>query len=92
MFHVDATIFDDIKSRKAWLRSKKNPHSVCVEFEDLPYLVIWSSANNGPFVALEPWVGLSTCDDESDIFEEKRNIQTAASGQTKEYSFTITLE
>ena len=28
-----------------------------------------------PFIALEPWTGLSTCSDEGDVFEEKRNIQ-----------------
>lgn len=42
-----------------------------LEFEQFPYLILWSSTNNGPFIALEPWTGLSTCSDEGDVFEKK---------------------
>ena len=30
-----------------------------------------STAKEADFVALEPWIGLSTCSDEGDKFEEK---------------------
>ena len=92
LFHVDATVFDGLLSRKATLKSRTNPHTVTVSFEDLPYLILWSSANNGPFVAIEPWVGLSTCSDEGDRFEEKRNMQFAEPGETRTYGFTITID
>ena len=51
--------------------------------------MLWSTANKGPFIALEPWIGLSTCSDESDRFEEKRNLQMAKPGENKEYQFDI---
>jgi len=44
-----------------------------------------------PFIALEPWTGLSTCSDEGDVFEEKGNIQKAAPGNRRTYSFGITI-
>lgn len=91
MFEQDATILDEIKSRKVTLRSKKSGKSVTLTFKDFPYLILWSSANHGDFVALEPWLGLSTCSDESDVFEEKRGVQTVERGETKSYSYQITV-
>ena len=40
---------------------------------------------------MEPWIGLSTCSDEGDKFEEKRNIQYAQAGEVKEYEFHINI-
>lgn len=62
-----------------------------MEFEQFPYLILWSSSNHGNFVAIEPWVGLSTCSDESDVFEEKRNVQFVEGGSSKSYTFTISV-
>lgn len=89
LFAKDAIIFDELKSRSVQLISKNHDKSVKIEFGQFPYLILWSSANNGPFIAIEPWTGLSTCSDESDIFEEKRNIQYAKN--KKEYVFSITI-
>lgn len=91
LFHKDAIIFDELKSRKIKLLSKKSSVGVELDFADFPYLILWSSANDGPFVAIEPWVGLSTCSDESDVFEEKRNVQVVKPGKKKDYTFTITI-
>ncbi|MCI6467239.1 MAG: aldose 1-epimerase family protein [Faecalicatena sp.] len=91
MFEKDAVILDEIKSRSVKLLSKNHKKGVRLDFEDFPYLILWSTANHGPFIAMEPWVGLSTCSDESDVFEEKRNIQTAKSGECREYYFDITI-
>lgn len=91
LFHKDAIQFDEIKSRNVKYVSKKSGKGLTVEFNDMPYLCIWSTANDGPFVAIEPWVGISTCNDESDIFEEKRNIQSAKPSEKKSYSYTISI-
>lgn len=89
LFSQDAIILDELKSRKVKLCSDKNNNSIEVEFMDFPYLVLWSSPNNGPFLAIEPWLGLSTCDDEDNIFEEKRNVQFVQGHDYKAYSYTI---
>lgn len=89
LFYQDALTLDTLKSRKVRLCHKTNNRGVEIEFSDFPYLILWSTANDGPFVALEPWSGLSTCDDEDDVFEHKRNVQTVAPGEEKELGFTI---
>ena len=91
LFRVDALIFDQLKSRKAKLVNPKTKGGVQVTFPDFNNLLIWSSANGGPFVALEPWSGLSTCSDESDIFVEKRGVYRLPAGNTKQVSFVITI-
>lgn len=91
LFHKDAIILDELQSRKIKLLSKKSKVGVELDFADFPYIILWSTANDGPFVAIEPWVGLSTCSDESDVFEEKRNVQTVKPGEKKAYTFSITI-
>ncbi len=89
LFHKDAVILDQLKSRKLKLMSLKSHKGIAIDFKDFPYMILWSSANDGPFIAIEPWCGLSTCEDESDLFEEKRNIQIAQAGEMRKYSYTI---
>lgn len=91
LFAVDAVILDKLKSRSVKLVTEKHNKGIQLDFADFPYLILWSTANNGPFVAMEPWVGLSTCSDEGDVFEEKRNIQKVEAGEMKEYHFDITV-
>lgn len=91
LFHKDAIILDELQSRKLRLIHKQEKKGIELVFEQFPYLILWSSANDGPFVALEPWTGLSTCSDEDNILEHKRGVQYAAPGETKEYTYTITV-
>jgi galactose mutarotase-like enzyme len=91
LFHNDAIILDELKSRSIKLISVNSGKGIRMDFADFPYLILWSSSNDGPFVAIEPWTGLSTCSDESDIFEEKRNVQLVESHRSKQYAYSITL-
>lgn len=89
LFAVDGLICDQLISRRVKYYSEKTGHGAELDFAQFPYLILWSTANRGPFIAMEPWLGLSTCSDEGDVFEDKRNIQTAAPGEAREYTFTI---
>lgn len=91
LFAKDAITFDELKSRRVTLASDKHDHSVTIDFSEFPYFILWTTTNKGPFLAMEPWLGLSTCSDEGDQFEEKRGVQFAAPGESKSYSFTITV-
>lgn len=91
LFKVDALIFDQLKSRKAKLYNSATRNGVQISFADFDNLLVWSSANDGPFVALEPWSGLSTCSDENDVFEEKRGVHLLSARQSDSFSFTITI-
>lgn len=91
LFRRDAVILDALRSRSVTLRSRKSGRGVQLDFADFPYLILWSSANDGPFVALEPWTGLSTCDDEDDVLEHKRGVQWVQPGQSQTHHYTITV-
>ena len=62
---------------------------VMMEFSDFPMLGIWSAANAGPYVALEPWTGCATAVSESDEFLEKRGMRQLEPGAEAEYAFTV---
>ena len=91
LFSEHEIVFDEVlKSRAVILQKKGNPHKgLKITFTDFPYLVLWSSGNGGPFLAIEPWTGLSTCSDEDDIFEHKRNCLCAEPGETRRFSFSV---
>jgi galactose mutarotase-like enzyme len=91
LFEKDAIIFDELKSRSVKVYHKDTRKGVEVAFQQFPYLILWSSANHGPFIAVEPWSGLSTCSDEDDSFENKRNTLYVSAGDVKELSFSITI-
>lgn len=88
-FAKDAVVLDDLKSRSVVMQSKKSGRGVKISFEELPYLILWSTANRGPFLAIEPWSGLSTCSDEGDTFEDKRGVFELRPGKSREHRFTI---
>lgn len=90
LFYDDALIFDNINSKKATLIGPLG-HGVCVEFQDMANLLVWSADNDAPFVALEPWTGISTCSDEEDCLEEKRGMTILAPDETASFRFKITL-
>lgn len=91
LFKVDAVIFDQLQSRSAKLYNPKTGKGILMDFADFDYFLVWSSANDGPFVALEPWSGLSTCSDEDDIFEHKRGVKTIQPHAAQKISFAITV-
>ncbi|WFR58578.1 aldose 1-epimerase family protein [Anaerocolumna sp. AGMB13025] len=90
-FSVDALIFDQLKSRSAKLTNPATKKGIRIDFADFDYFILWSSSNDGPFVAMEPWTGISTCNDESDVFEEKRGVKILPPNQSEELSFDLTV-
>ncbi len=90
LFDEDAVILDHLHSRRVKLIHKDKTHGIELAFCDFPYLILWS-ASGGAFVAMEPWCGLSTCNDEGDLFEDKRNVMILKPGESRTYRYTITL-
>lgn len=91
LFLKDGLVFDALKSRKVVYSNPKTGMGLRVEFDDFPNLVLWSAANQGPFIAIEPWLGTSTWTDEDDVFEHKRGVQFVAPGEKKKYLFSISV-
>ena len=91
LFRDDALVFDSLRSRSLRYQNRKTGQGLKVDFSDFPYLVLWSSDNGGNFIAIEPWLGLPDRSDNDGVFEHKENVQYAEPGETKHYSFTVTV-
>ncbi len=90
-FQTDALVFDRLKSRRVKLYNPASGHGVQMNFSDFRYLLVWSSSNGGPFIALEPWSGLPTCSDEGDVFEQKRGVCLLPPGREAKRSFEVSV-
>lgn len=86
----DALIFLNCPSKSAQLIGK-NGHGIKIEFQDMNNLLIWSAVGNAPFVALEPWTGISSCNDEDGVFEHKRGMTILEPDETASFKFKVTM-
>ena len=86
----DALIFEDCEPKSVTLIGK-NSRGVRVDFQDMNNLLIWSAVGHAPFVALEPWTGISSCSDEDGTFENKRGMTILAPDETVSFKFKITM-
>lgn len=86
----DALIFENCQAKSATLVGK-NGKGIKIEFQDMNNLLVWSAVGNAPFVALEPWTGISNCSDEDDVFENKRGMTVLEPDETVSFKFKITM-
>ena len=86
----DALIFENCEAKSATLIGKSGK-GVKIEFQDMNNLLIWSAVGNAPFVALEPWTGLASCNDEDGLFEHKRGMTVLEEDETASFKFKITM-
>ena len=89
LFAHDALVFEGVPGRTVTLSGPAG-RGVRVDFPGFDYLGIWAAAGNPDFVAIEPWRGIATCTDETDVFEEKRGMELLSPGEVACYSFSIT--
>ena len=91
LFYEDALICENTRSKKVRLYSVLTGRGVELEYEDFPYLGIWSAKNDAPFVALEPWTGCGTAVDEDDCFEKKRGMKLLEPELSFKAAFTMNI-
>lgn len=89
VFYGDALVFDQLKSNKVRLVSRKSGRGVEMDFTGFAYLGIWSAINDAPFVALEPWTGCATCTDEDNTLEHKRGMTLLQPGESFQVGFSV---
>ena len=87
IFKNDAIIIKNIKSRKVYLK-KENKNILCFEFEDFPYLGIWSK-EDAPFVCIEPWFNTADYINSNNIFEEKEDLIELESNQEFKAQYSV---
>ena len=88
-FSYDAVTLDELESRTVALRSRKHDKGLKLHFKEFPNLIVWSTLNKGPFIALEPWSGLSTSIEEGDRLEDKKNVKILKPGRFEQLGFYI---
>ncbi|MCC8074158.1 MAG: aldose 1-epimerase family protein [Clostridiales bacterium] len=86
----DALIFENCVSKSVTMLGKKGK-GIRVEFQDMNNLLIWSAVGGAPFVALEPWTGISSCSDEDNLLEHKRGMTILSPNETASFKYKITM-
>lgn len=74
LFKDGPLIFTNYKSSKMTLASNKHDKKLSVTFKGFPYLGIWSTTDEAPFVCIEPWHGHADFINDSQELENKRDI------------------
>jgi galactose mutarotase-like enzyme len=74
LFNNNAFVFKDLKSEKMTLKSKKCDKTVSISYKGFPYIVIWGTPNNSPFICMEPFNGLPDIEDTDNDFKTKKGI------------------
>ncbi len=63
--------------------------SIKITYEfDSPYFAIWSNANKGEYVCIEPWWGISNYIDESSNLENRKSINKLKESEETSFSYT----
>ena len=88
-FSFDAVTLDNLESRSVALKSRKHDKGLKLHFKEFPNLIVWSTLNKGPFIALEPWSGLSTSIEEGDRLEDKKDVKILKPGRFEQLGFDI---
>ncbi|MGG8344093.1 aldose 1-epimerase family protein [Streptococcus uberis] len=92
LFKDDTLLLDRLSSKRISLLSRNHEKGLTLNLRDFPFLVLWSTANKGPFIALEPWLGVSTSKNESDRFQDKVNTQLLKPQERQMYSYEINIK
>lgn len=89
LFDNDCVYFDTIRSKRCALVFGTGK-GVSVSWEGFETLGVWTPDHKrAPFLCIEPWCGCDDYDTDSGEFFQKRGIQTAAAGETKQYGLWI---
>ena len=91
MFKDDAIIFNDLKSNKISLKSRKSDKSITMDFSGFPYLGLWTKPTGAPFVCIEPWFGHADYEDFNGDFKDKEGINKLAVGERFKAAYLVTV-
>ena len=89
LFYQDALVFEGLNSQSVEIVNPATGRGIAMNFSGFPMLGVWSAANDGPYVCLEPWTGCATLTTEGDQFVEKKGMAQLAPGQKAEHRFTV---
>lgn len=88
LFHADALIFKDLKSRKVTLKSQTYGAILTVKFKEFPYLGIWAKPT-GDYVCIEPWLGIADHENTNQDLKTKEGILSLNAKETFTATYSI---
>lgn len=91
---LDTIILEDMPVRRAALVSRKSGRHVTVEFDNFPYLGIWT-ADRGVvtnYICIEPWTTLPDAHFVGRKLTDKKGICILAPGKSRTYTYRTTFE
>ena len=74
LFKNDALVFNDLNIKNLTFKNIRNENFIKLNFENFPYLGIWSKPSGSPFLCIEPWFGVADEENTSQNFEDKKGI------------------
>ena len=92
LFKGDALVFDDLKSDKVSVCSRKSDKTITISAKDFPYWGFWTPDKGGaPFICIEPWHGHADYADFTGELKDKEGIRKLSVGETftTEMSFIV---
>lgn len=89
LFKDDALVFNDSNVKQVVFKSNKSKKFVKVNFDNFPYLGIWSKPSGAPFLCIEPWFGVADDKNSNQKIEEKRGINSLKKDEEFSCSYSI---
>ena len=83
----DAIVVSGLNSERISLKSNKSAHGLHFDYKNYPWFGIWSKP--GPFVCLEPWMGVADDIHSTGDFTEKESIQKLKPQNEVQYSYSM---
>lgn len=83
----DAIVVSGLNSERISLKSKKSTHGLHFDYKNYPWFGIWSKP--GPFVCLEPWMGVADDIHATGEFTKKESIQSLKAKAEDVFSYSI---
>jgi len=90
LFYGDALVFKKLLSNTIAIRSDKTKHGLEVQFDDFPFMGIWS-AKDANFVCIEPWCGIADNADTNQDITQKEGINILNSKEIFKRTWSVQL-
>ncbi len=91
LFQQDALVFNDTNIKNLTLKSINNQNFIKVNFDNFPYLGIWSKPTGAPFICIEPWYGVADETDTNQNIENKKGMISLKKHEVFSCSYNIEL-
>lgn len=91
LFKNGLLMFNDLKSNKVTIKSRKSNKYLSVEFKEFPYLCLWAPENGAPFVCIEPWFGHPEYEDFNGEFKDREGTVSLKVNEKFSHSYKISI-